>query len=81
MKISEQINYYNKIYRKKIEELPIVNLEISGFKIKQIGKAVDPQFEGDLQYHCTYEGKVYPIEVSSNRELLEFCQCIKDDYE
>tara|TARA_R110001592_G_scaffold53809_2_gene164964 strand:+ start:265 stop:510 length:246 start_codon:yes stop_codon:yes gene_type:complete len=81
MKISEQINHYNKLHNKKIKELPIMNLEISGIKIKQIGKSIDPEYEGDLVYHCTYEGEIYPIEVSSNRELLEFCQCIKDDYE
>ena len=37
-KISEQINHYNNLHNKKIEELPIMNLEICGVKIKQIGK-------------------------------------------
>jgi|TARA_R110000751_G_scaffold126717_1_gene228718 hypothetical protein len=81
MKISEQINHYNNLHNKKIEELPIMNLEICGVKIKQIGKSIDPEYKGDLVYHCTYEGEIYPIEVSCNRELLEFCQYIKDDYE
>ena len=74
--VEELKNYYHELFKKGVEEMPLDNITVSGVKIEKKGKNEDMYSEGDINYNCTYEGKIYPYSSSCNQDLLEFVQCI-----
>ena len=62
-----------KRWMNNVKEFPMEKTNYRNCKIKKIGEGSE---KGLTEYHCTFQKKTYPIEVSCYQELQEFIDTV-----